>query len=399
MLLRVLSYLNETPWALTPRALETMLAIADRSSEPEIEALSAKHGRPLENTGGRVDVRDGVAIFDVSGPLFRYANLFTHISGATSYEELATSLNEALENPNVKQILLNINSPGGEYDGVNELAGMIHTARERKPITAYIGGLGASGGYWLATAASRIVADESAFLGSIGVVARIYDSREAQAKGGIRQYSIVSSQSPRKNPDITTDEGRAQIQEQVDDAGALFVSKVALYRGRTTEEVRDRFGGGATMVARKALAAGMIDELGTFESTLRRLTNPQEVPMAAPAANENDIRQAARLEERQRIAAILLSEEAADRPAIAREIACTTDIDAETARRLLGKAPLEKPILAGPPERPKDRLDKAMESVPNPQVGTNAGEETSAVQQEVDSILAFVPKNRRQGGK
>ncbi len=176
MLLRILSHLHEVPWALTPRSLETMLAIAERRTE-DLEALATKHGKALENTGGRVTMRDSTAVLEVSGPMFRYANCLSAISGATSYEQLAASFNEAIENPSVKHVVLSIDSPGGEINGLNELADQVYRAREKKPVWAYVGGVAASGGYWLAAAAEKIYVNESAFLGSIGVVATIRDAR------------------------------------------------------------------------------------------------------------------------------------------------------------------------------------------------------------------------------
>ncbi|KEZ65412.1 hypothetical protein C5I_0136090, partial [Pseudomonas syringae pv. syringae FF5] len=111
-------------------------------------------------------VRNGVAIIPVVGPVFRYANLFTEISGATSTQVLATDLQSALDDPSIKSIILNIDSPGGVAAGINELADQIHAGRARKRIVAYVGGTGASAAYWLASAASEIVIDETALLGS-----------------------------------------------------------------------------------------------------------------------------------------------------------------------------------------------------------------------------------------
>src|SRR5690554_2801336 len=96
------------PWLMLPSALDSLLAIADRLGDPE--ALEARLGKPLDNTRA-VTLRDGVAVIPVTGPIMRYANMFTRISGATSTQELATDLQAALDNPQVKAIVLNIDSP------------------------------------------------------------------------------------------------------------------------------------------------------------------------------------------------------------------------------------------------------------------------------------------------
>ena len=129
-----------------------LLAVADRQGDPE--ALEARLGRPLDNTRA-VSIRDGVAVIPITGPIMRYANLFTRISGATSTQELATDLQTALDSPQVRAIVLNIDSPGGEASGINELADMIHASRGKKPIKAYVGGTGASAAYWIASAADE----------------------------------------------------------------------------------------------------------------------------------------------------------------------------------------------------------------------------------------------------
>jgi ClpP class serine protease len=93
--------------------------VSERLGDPV--ALQARLGHKLDNAR-TVAVRNGVAIVPVTGPIFRYANMFTEISGATSTKILATDIRQALDNPAVKAIVLNIDSPGGVASGINELA-------------------------------------------------------------------------------------------------------------------------------------------------------------------------------------------------------------------------------------------------------------------------------------
>ncbi len=158
------------PWLMLPDALDSLMAIADRQGDPE--ALEARLGRPLENTRV-VSMRDGIAIIPVTGPIMRYANMFTRISGATSTQELATDLQAALDNPQVKGIILNVDSPGGEANGINELGDMVYAARGKKPIKAYGGGTVASASYWIGSSADELIIDDTALLGSIGGVVEV----------------------------------------------------------------------------------------------------------------------------------------------------------------------------------------------------------------------------------
>lgn len=254
-------------WAMEPSYLELLLSIANREGEGP-EAVAARLGRPLDNTR-TVEIRDGVAIVPVTGPIFRRANMFSDVSGPgmTSVQVLAKDFREALENPNVKAILLDVDSPGGEANGIHEFAAMIRDARGKKPICAYVGGMGASAAYWIASAADEIVADETAMVGSIGTVMAVHAPDAESA----RQIEIVSSQSPNKRPNVGTKEGRSLYQKRVDDNAAIFVSSVAANRNVTEEQVLTKFGKGAVLIAKEALAVGMIDSIGSLEGTIARL--------------------------------------------------------------------------------------------------------------------------------
>lgn len=255
------------PWAIEPNTLRTILEIANRENL-DIGAVEAQLGRPLDNAH-TVTVRDGVATIPVDGPIFRRADFFTQVSGATSIETLATDLHTALDDPAVTAILLAIDSPGGAINGVQEFAAMVHEARDRKPITAYISHQGASAAYWIASAASDIVVAPTALVGSIGVIAAVPDPSKTKA----RDIEFVSSQSPKKRPDPTTQAGSAQLQATVDDLADLFIVDVAAYRGVSAETVMRDFGGGGMLIGQKAVDAGLADRVGTYEGTLARLAH------------------------------------------------------------------------------------------------------------------------------
>ena len=254
--------LASQPWAMQPAMLETMAAIAQRQGE-DVQAVEARLGRPLQNARS-VSVRDGVAVVPVIGPIFRYANLFTEVSGATSLDVLAREFSAAVADPLVKAVVLNIDSPGGQATGVAEFAHMIRAAA--KPVVAYVDGSGASGAYWIAAAADEIVLAKTAEVGSIGVVVGV-DTRPS-ATGVVE---LVSSQSPRKRPDLNTDAGRAQIQDRIDALAQVFVEDVAAYRGVAVETVLAEFGQGDMRLGAAAVALGMADRVSTLEEVLAGL--------------------------------------------------------------------------------------------------------------------------------
>lgn len=253
------------PWLMLPDALDGLMAIADRQGDPE--ALEARLGRQLENTRA-VTVRNGVAIIPVVGPIMRYANLFTRISGATSTQELATDFQTALDDPKVKAIVFNVDSPGGEANGINELSDMIHAARGKKPIKAYGGGSVASGAYWVASAADELVVDDTALMGSIGVVVEVL-TREARE--GEKRWTITSRNAPNKRPDISTEEGRAEISKSIDALGDVFVAKVARNLGVDADKVPAMGDHGGLLVGAAAVKAGLAHRLGSLETLIAEL--------------------------------------------------------------------------------------------------------------------------------
>jgi capsid assembly protease len=353
------------PWAMLPERVEELLTIAAREHEWSPEALEAYRAQAADR-GERMLVRDGVAILDVSGPLFKRANLFVKFSGATSYEIMRRDLQVALDDPAIHSIMLRVDSPGGEANGCDELAQAIYEARGKKPIAAYVSGMACSGGYWLASAADKVVVSDLAVLGSIGVVLGVTDRKKADEKNGVSRIEFVSSQSPGKRPDVQTDEGKARIQKMVDDLAEVFVTAVAKHRDVAVETVVEKFGAGGVEIGAKAVALGMADEVGNFEAALAALAkrgsnrrNPQRSPgeffmsdktKGAAVEGETTVDVAkiqaeasakAKSETLARVKAIQGSEEGKARPKLAEHLAFSTYMPAEAAIELMKAAAVE----------------------------------------------------------
>lgn len=259
-------------WAMEEMALTRLFKIAAREHEITPQALEAYKAKALER-GERATVRDGVAILQVEGPLFKRANLMTEHCGASSYDVLRRDLAAAVDSFNVRAILLAIDSPGGEAAGCAEFAAAVSDVRGRKPIVAYVADVGASAAYWIASACDRIICGPSAALGSIGVRMSMADTRDRDARSGVRRFDFVSSQSPYKVNDPATEDGNARIKARVDALAQVFVDAVAENRGVSAAQVLDGFGRGDVLIGAGAVAAGMADGLGTFESVLANLAS------------------------------------------------------------------------------------------------------------------------------
>lgn len=291
------------PWAIHAPAFQTMIEIsgrqdvtpeslaawkpsAEQAEKLRIEALSMRGGDLLANTRGVV-VRDGVATISINGPIFRHANLMTDLSGAASLGLTAKDFGVAVDSPAVKAIVLSIDSPGGQTNGIAEFQAAVRSANAIKPVVAYVGGMATSAAYFIASGAGEIVVDRMATLGSIGVIATLRDTSAIDQARGVKTYNIVSSQSPLKNADPATEAGMSSLQAYVDRLAQEFINAVAEARGVAPEKVMADFGQGGLLVGADAVAAGMADSLGSYEQTLSRLAsaNPVRTAVHMPRLN------------------------------------------------------------------------------------------------------------------
>ena len=272
------NYATGEPWAIDEPVLNNLLSIVTRdhkSPDETIEAISSRVGKKLDHHY-KVEVHDGVAVLPVTGPLFRYANLFTAISGATSYELLAKDFAKALSDPAITSIIFDIDSPGGEVNGCAELARMIYDARGKKPITAYASGDIASGAYWLASACDEIVVSDTSMVGSIGVVA-VYRSGNKQ-----NTIEVVSSQSPHKRLDPENDEDRSRLQNRIDDLASVFIDAIAKHRGVDPPTVKSTYGKGDVFIGTLAVKSGLADRTGSLDQLITEYSLQNE-PYRNPA--------------------------------------------------------------------------------------------------------------------
>lgn len=261
--MRALQKISQTAWAIQPEKLKTIATIAKRENDElkELYALQKESGE-FSKQNPLLEYRGNSAIINVTGPIFRYANLFTEVSGATSTDAIAKAIGEA-ENSDAENIIFNFDTPGGEATEISTLAEMIHTST--KPTISYVGAMAASAGYWMASAAERVIISSTGLVGSIGTVATIDLSSDENI------IEIVSSQSPEKRLDASTDEGRASIQSMVDKMAKVFIDDVATYRKVSAEHVLTYFGRGGLVIGHEAVAAGMADEVGNLENLIKQL--------------------------------------------------------------------------------------------------------------------------------
>ena len=255
------SAMASAPWLILEDDLKTIISISKREHDANEFRAYAESGGSRGRSKSAV-LGNGTALVPITGPIFRHANIMTEISGATSADAVRNEIKMLAADETVKRIVFDIDSPGGQVNGIHELTQTIKAIG--KPTVAHISGTGASAAYWIASAADTVTASKTAVVGSIGAVLEIRIEKNDNAE----DITIVSSVSPNKRIDPTTEDGKAQLQTLVDDMGAIFVSEVAQNRGITEDEVLSKYGKGAVMVAEKALEAGMVDKISSLDSIL-----------------------------------------------------------------------------------------------------------------------------------
>ena len=197
--------------------------------------------------------------------------------GGTSTVQLRRDIRQAAMDPNVKGILLDIDSPGGTVAGTADLAAEIRAAARKKPVWAHIDDLGASAAYWIASQADQVFAnDKTALVGSIGTLMTVYDYSAAADKEGVK--ALVFATGPLKGAGApgapVTEEQQAYFQSLVDQSQSSFDAAVKNGRGMTAAQLAAVRTGGV-FPASQALDLKLIDGIRSIDRTLEALAQAQ----------------------------------------------------------------------------------------------------------------------------
>ena len=179
----------------------------------------------------------------------------------------AEALRDAREDESVAAVVIRVDSPGGSAAASDVMWGEVQATAELMPVVVSMGGVAASGGYYLAAAADTVVADPMTITGSIGVISLLFD-----ASGLLTDKLGLTFDEVKTGPyadlvDVTnpvTPAERALLQEQTDRIYDLFVRRVADGRGLSPDSVR-ALGGGRVYTGARAQEVGLVDVLGGLD--------------------------------------------------------------------------------------------------------------------------------------
>jgi protease-4 len=199
---------------------------------------------------------DGVGVLQVEGTI-------------DDSRDILSELKRFKEAPWIKAVVVRIDSPGGAVGPTQEIFEEIQKMRKKKPFIASMGGMATSGGYYIASACEKILANPGTLTGSIGVIMQLTNFEEVMKKIGVKGYNIKSG----PNKDIgspfqpLSPEGREILQSLVDNVHSQFVSAVAKGRGMDEARVR-KLADGRVYSGAQAKELGLVDQFGTLDDAI-----------------------------------------------------------------------------------------------------------------------------------
>ena len=240
-----------------------------KKSELKMVNLSALAAQQTED----IDVKDGVVQVIYAEGEITQANISPFAAGVSTIGAgLGDRLREAAEDDDVKAVVLRMNSPGGDAFLSEQLWHAVKQLRSKKPVVVSMGDYAASGGYYISSAANRIVAQPNTLTGSIGIFGLFPNFSALVQQVGVdvevvktNDFADLTISMPYKP---LTNEQRALIQGHVERGYDVFLSRVAEGRHMTKAQV-DSVGQGRVWLGRKAQTLGLVDRLGGLDVAIK----------------------------------------------------------------------------------------------------------------------------------
>ncbi len=216
---------------------------------------------------------NGLIAFEVNGS-----------SGRSMVVEFQAALRRAVEDESVKAILLVVNSGGGEVTASDELYAALKRAAEKKPVLVYLLAVGASGAYYTAVGGTEIMASDTCFTGSIGVILRTLNYEGLFDKVGLQSVTFKSGafKDMLGGDRPMTPEEIAYVEAMVMEIYGKFVGIVAEERSIPLETLKNGVADGRILSGLDAKEAGLIDATGRLEDAyarVRELAGAAEAPI------------------------------------------------------------------------------------------------------------------------
>lgn len=213
------------------------------------------------------DVGDTIAVVFANGAIMDGEETPGNVGGDTT----ASEIRDARLDPKVKAIVLRVNSPGGSVSASEVIRAELAAARAAgKPVVVSMGGMAASGGYWISTPANYIIANPSTLTGSIGIFGVINTLQDSLATIGVHTDGVATS--PLADISVTKalpEQVSEMMQLSIENGYQRFITLVAQSRNSTPEQI-DKIAQGHVWTGTDAKANGLVDALGDFDDALAK---------------------------------------------------------------------------------------------------------------------------------
>lgn len=330
---------------------------------------------------------DGIAVLPISGTLAHKWGGLQPSCGATGYDGIQGRLNQALSDPEVRGIMLDVDTPGGEVAGAFDCTDIIARANKIKPVWSLCYDMHCSAGQLLVSGAGRRLITQTGIGGSIGVVIAHMDVSEMMKQSG-RKVTLIHAGANKVdgNPyEALPERVRAKLQEDVEATRMRFANTVSKHTGLAVDRILAQEA--ATFEGQTAIEQGLADELVNGADAVAVMADRiSHKPIFATGRNMNVTDKSASAEgadqvtepvasapavdgekmaaaERDRIMGILSLDEAKGREAAAKELAKNPAMSVEGAKAVLAAIPQTAQVAS------ETALDRLMDDSPAPVKG------------------------------
>ncbi len=239
------------------------------------QALSAQLGGPQAKEplteklelAGKQGAKDKIVRLDLEGIISSMDTGGFLENALPSVEGIKQSLDQALADKDVKAIVLRINSPGGEVTASDIIYAAVKKAASQKPVVVYMDSVAASGGYYVACGATKVIASETTLTASIGVIMESMNYHELFGKVGLASQTFTSGafKDTLSGARPMRDDEKVYIQNLVDTMYDRFLGIVSEARGVPKDVLKSTVADGRVVTGRQALDAKLVDQIGYIE--------------------------------------------------------------------------------------------------------------------------------------
>ena len=285
-------------------------------------------------------VVNGIAVLPVTGTLVHRLGGMRPFSGMTGYDGIVACLQQAMADSQVRGVLLDIDSPGGQAAGAFDCADMIYRLRQQKPVWALCNDTACSAAMLLASACSRRLVTQTSRIGSIGVMMSHVSYAGHLAQAGA--HKVDGNQFEALPAEV-----RQDMQQRIDAAHRMFAEKVAMYTGLSVDAVTGTEA--AVFEGQSGIEAGLADELINASDAISVMATALNSNVRGGTMPQLTATEAA-VQENQRVMGILTCQEAKGREQLATMLAGQQGMSVEQARAILAAAAPQQPVASAQSE-------------------------------------------------